>query len=129
MAIRRAVFAAEEFVRLVVAGDDAFHRIVGELAAAEAHRGHAEQATRGGDVALLDVGDGLAAFLDRGEEIEHVPTRGGGGVQLVVFFGHVLGILLALEDAVEVDRLRGLVERDEIRAHGARLERAFFPRG
>ena len=61
MLLRRAVFAAEEFVCGIVAGNDSPRGIVCERADTGLHREIREDAARRGDVTLLDVGDGLAA--------------------------------------------------------------------
>src|SRR5262249_30048442 len=61
---RRAVRAAEELVRLVVA-DDLLLRCVPGQTATELHRLVRQDATRRRDVALLDVGDRLATRGNR----------------------------------------------------------------
>src|SRR6266498_1975523 len=97
------VSACEALGRVAVVDHQAFLGVVNNRPA-EVHREVGEEAARGGDVALLDVGDRPAAFLDGGEEIEHMPARGRGGVQLDVRLGHVLGIFFPLIEAFEVQR-------------------------
>src|SRR5947207_15053814 len=77
-------------------------------------------------MAFLDVGDGAAAFLDGGKEVEHVPASGRRGVEFYVLLSDILGILLPLIHAFEVDRLGVFIHRDEVGSHGAGLERAFL---
>ena len=77
-------------------------------------------------MAFFNVGDGAAALLDGVEEIAQVPACCGRGVQFDIGLGHILGILLALIDAFEVDRLGFFIERDEVGAHRAGLECAFL---
>jgi len=55
-------------------------------------------------VAFFNVGDGSAALVDCREKIPHVPARRGRGVQLDVCLSQILGILLLLINAFEVDR-------------------------
>ncbi len=107
----------------MITDDLAFGLVVNERAATEFHGDVGEDAACRGDVAFLDVGDGAAAFVDGGEEIEHVQTRGGRGVEFDFWFGHVFGKFLALENAVFVDG-RAFV-RNEIVFPGACFKRAF----
>src|SRR6266566_3820562 len=123
---RFTVFAAQPLHGFPVVRHDAFLWVIGNRPA-DLHTDVGEDAARGGDVTFLDVGDRAAAFLDGGEEVEHVPTRGGRGVQFNVLLGHVLWIFLLFIHALEVEGLGVLVERDEVSAHGARFERAFLP--
>ena len=77
-------------------------------------------------MALFDVGNGPAALFDGRKEIKHVPASRRRGVEFDVGFGDVFGIFFALEVAVEVNGFGVFIQRDEICAHGAGLESAFF---
>jgi hypothetical protein len=49
---------------------------------------------------LFDIGQRSAALFDCGQEIEHVPPRGGSGVQLDIGLREVFGIFLLLVEAI-----------------------------
>src|SRR4051794_2652723 len=68
-----AIGAPEEGGRLGVPGHFAFRGVIRKRAA-QLHGKIGEDATRRGNVALLDIRDGAAAAGDGGEEIEHVPA-------------------------------------------------------
>jgi hypothetical protein len=51
---------------------------------AELHGVVGQDTAGGGDMTVLDIGDGPAAGFDGGEEIEHMPAGGGGGVEFDV---------------------------------------------
>src|SRR5271157_43374 len=89
---RCAVRPAQEPIRFVVAKHAAFFRVPGKPAA-ELHGEIGEDATRRGNVALLDVGHGPAAGGDRREKILHVPPHCGRDVDFDVLLRHVLWVL------------------------------------
>ena len=60
-------------------------------------------------MAFLNVRNRTAALLNRGDEINHVPSRRGSGVQLDVLLRFVFGKLFAFKKTVEVNRLGVLV--------------------
>lgn len=123
---RRAVLAAEELGGFGIVGDHSLLRIEGKGTAAQLHGEVCEDAAGCGDVALFDVRDWLAAFFDRGQEIQHVQACGGRSIQLDVLFRNVLWELLLFEQTVEMERLLIFGPGDEIRAHGARLKSSVF---
>ncbi len=122
---RLPILAAEAFRGFAVVYHDAFLRVINHRAP-EIHGDVRQNTACRGNVAFLNVGDGATAFLDGRQEIKHMAARGGRGVEFDGLLGHVFGIFLALVKAVEVNGLGAFVERDEIRAHGAGLERAFL---
>ena len=97
-----SIRSAEQSVGFGVVGDLAFGGVPGERAA-ELQGKVGEDAGGGGDVALLDIGDGAAAGFDGGDKVFHVGAGGGGGVQFNILFADVLGILLALIDDIFVN--------------------------
>src|SRR5258706_3892995 len=119
-----AIRAGEVVVGVVVADDLTFDGIPGE-AAPELHREVCQDARGSGDVALFDVGDGLAARSDGGKKILHVAADGGGYVCFEVFLGLILRILFELVGDIFVDELS--VVWLEVVAHDAGLESAFVP--
>src|SRR5581483_4542024 len=96
-----AVRAGEEPVGFVVVDDAAGGGIPAE-SAAQLEGEIGEDTTGGGDVALLDVGDGAGTVADAGEEVAHVSAHRGGGKGLDVLFGAVLGIFVVFDDRVLV---------------------------
>ena len=94
---RRAIRPGEKFVRFVVAHDLARRRVP-RKGAAELRGQIREDARGAGDVALLDVRDGLAAALDVLEQILHVPAHGGRDVLLQILFRFVFGKFFVLEE-------------------------------
>src|SRR5688500_14786879 len=101
---RFSILACEQLVGFCITHDFVLGGVPGERAA-ELHREVGEDAAGGADVALLDVGAGPAAAGDGGEEVPLVGAVGGGGVQLHVFLGLVLGVLvLGVEDGGAAER-------------------------
>jgi phenylalanyl-tRNA synthetase beta chain len=86
-----------------------------------------QDAAGGRDVALLDVGDRLAARGDGPEEVLHVHADRRGDVLLQVLLRPVLGVLVELIDDVLVDRIP-IAHGDEVVALDAHLQGALVRR-
>src|SRR6476646_765973 len=125
MAPGGAVGALQSFGGFVIANDDAAFGVVAK-GSAEFHGNVSQDTARGRDVALFDIGYGAAALFDGSKELKHVTAGCRRGVEFDGGFADVFGIFFALVKAIEVDRLGIFIERDEISAHGAGLECAFF---
>jgi len=94
--------------------------------AACSHADVRQDAACSGDVAFFDIAMGRLRFSSRQE------NRACAGAWrarhlVIVLLGDILGILFALINALEVDRFGFVIERDEVSAHRAGLERAFSP--
>ena len=83
---RLAIGPCEQLVGFGIADDFVLAGVPGERAA-ELHREVGEDARGGADVALLDVGDGLAARCNRGEEVALVGAVGGEDVGFLLVAG------------------------------------------
>src|SRR5258708_30304972 len=110
-------------IGFVVAGDALFLGVPGERSAG-LQRQVGEDAAGCRDVALFDIGHGLASVVDGSEEILHVVADGRGDVALEVFFGFVLGIFLEFVGDVAMGGLALPALRNEIIAVHAGFERA-----
>src|SRR5204863_7417208 len=86
---RTSVWAMQQAIGFVVAHHHLF-RGVPIQRTAELHREVRKNAARGRDVALFDVGYGLASLVDGGEEIRPVVANRGGDVAFQVLLGLVL---------------------------------------
>ena len=88
-----SIGTAEEAICFVVALDVSGGGVPLERSS-ELHRHVRENAARGRDVSLFDIGDGLAARVDRGQKILHVIADGRRDVLLDLRLGVVFGNFL-----------------------------------
>ncbi len=77
------------------------------------------------DIALLDIGNGLAALVYGREKVHHVMADRGRDVLLEFRLGLVFRILLEFVLHIFMDRLAALSRGNKIIAHDTRLQRAF----
>ena len=121
---RLAVRPAQQLVRLVVADHLLLGRVPGQRPA-ELHRQVRQDAARRRDVPLLDVGDRLAARLDRPcRKFRHVAADRRRDVPLQVLLGLVLRVLVVLDAAALPLSVGFLPPAGRIVLVDARLERA-----
>jgi hypothetical protein len=120
-----AVGAGEEASGFRVADNDVLGGVVLERAA-RLHGQVGEDATGRRDEALLNVGDGLGAPVDGGEQVLHVAADGGGNVAFEILLGLVDRVLFELHFDVPMDGRLLLVEGLKIEAVYAGFEGSFL---
>ncbi len=117
-----AVFARQPEIGFVVANHLPLLCVPSE-APAEFHREVRQDAGGGGDVPLLDIGHRPFAALAGGEEVLHVPPRGGSGKDLRLFVREVFRVLFAFVQKVAMFRIAASLG-NEVVSPDAELQRS-----